>query len=37
MWGTCKWKKESVDTFVSMNGFHAFLDKQKHFMKYGVF
>ena len=30
-------ENESVDTVVSMNGFHAFPDKQKAFLKYGVF
>lgn len=35
--GNLQMENESVDTVVSMNGFHAFPDKQKHFMKYGVF
>ena len=30
-------ENKSVDTVVSMNGFHAFPDKQKAFHEIGVF
>ena len=29
--GICKWRMNLLDTVVSMNGFHAFPDKQKAF------
>lgn len=35
--GNLQMDDESFDIVLSMNGFHAFPDKKKHFRKHGVF